>query len=161
MPADSNELLTLSLQIEDLARQVYEVLAGRFGGEAKLLFRRMADEECQHASRLKLLRSMRLNDSRSFLGLAGSPARLAALRDQASAILESVRAPGLSLDEARAAMWELEDGMIAAHAEVLADYDGTDPGIKVLFEFLSSQDRAHRGLLSASTARHEPAHYSG
>jgi rubrerythrin len=136
-------------RLEETCARIYEALAGVFGGrpEARELFTRLAGEERQHASRIRLLATRYRHDSRLLRGADTAASRLQPLLAEAEAVLEQVRAGAWAadLEIVRGELMDLEDRFQAAHAHVIATL--ADPGLKRFFEQMASQDGAHRDLL--------------
>lgn len=142
------EFLEVAQEIEAAAERLYRVLAGRFGGEAKALFLRLAEEESQHAARIRLLSARYRHDK----ALAGSlTADWPLLEVLLAEALEAVgNAEGGAWDgapeAALAGAVELEKRFCQVHAQVLAE--GGHPELKAFFEQLAAQDQGHHALLA-------------
>jgi rubrerythrin len=145
--ATTYQLLQKAEQLELLAGQLYQALAGRHAGPARDLFERLAGEEVQHAARIRLLAARYRQDPRLFSAAVTDGAQLDALLVEAAALIEAVRAGQWDGDPAeslrRAA--DLERRYAVAHAQVLTQE--AVPGLRAFFEQLAAQDRAHLELL--------------
>ena len=108
---------------------------------------RLAAEESQHASRVRLLGARYRQDRRLVASLPIDTPLLDRLLVEAGEALVAVRA-GAWDGDARAAMAsaaELETRFCQAHAQSLAQ--GALPELRAFFEQLASQDKAHAALL--------------
>jgi len=151
--ASTYEIFQRAERIERAAADMYRLMAESFPWSAEdvALFKRLEQEEIQHAARIRLLASQYRNEPRLFhvdgvkLGLM----------EQVEAWAEELRheltngrwkddLPGLKRRVA-----ELEDRCGASHADMLADR--ADPRIARFFHDLAAQDRAHREILLRST----------
>ena len=136
-------------RLEETCARIYEALAGLFSGQpgASALFARLAGEERQHASRIRLLAVRYRHDAGLLRGADTAASRLRPLLAEAEAVLEQVRAGAWAADLAivRGELMDLEDRFQAAHAHVIATL--ADPGLKRFFEQMATQDGAHRDLL--------------
>lgn len=145
--ASTYQLLEKAEALELLAEQLYQALAGRFGGEARALFLRLAGEEAQHAARVRLLAARSRHDRRLVASLAGDSHFLDALLAEAGEALGEVQAGRWDGDSeaalARAAT--LERAFCSAHAQTLSAE--AHPELRGFFEQLAAQDRAHEELL--------------
>jgi rubrerythrin len=145
----TEECFEAAVQVENLMRDVYVRLAGRYDAEAKLkeVFLRLAEEEEQHAHRIRLL-------ARTQLGGAWA----SATADRISRDLSSMSADLLKMVEDLEAEWDggaardvlrrvmvAEDRCASIHAEELASSAEID--VQMLFWSLSKQDVRHKELL--------------
>ena len=148
--ASTYELLEKAERIELTAEQLYQALAGRFAGEARALFQRLAIEEAQHAARIRLLAVRYRHDKRLVASALGDLALLERLHGEAQQVLGEVLEGRWDGDPAAALRGAvaLERRFCVVHAQVLAQ-DG-HPELKGFFEQLSAQDEAHRALLEGA-----------
>ena len=154
--ASAYRLFKSAEQLETLAGDVYRLLALRFANDemACNLFRRLAEEEDQHALRIRLLFAQYRSDPRLFEAPLGdaAPDVEALVRE-----MELVRAGleagkwGLDLDEVQRHLGFLEDRCAEVHAHLLAQ--GARPEVRKFFEELARQDREHQRLLAALASR--------
>lgn len=144
------QLLQKAERLELLAAELYRALAERYGGEARALFLRLAQEEGQHASRIRLLAARYRHDSRLVATMSAETHELDALIADADRALEAVRLGEWDGDQeaalGRAA--ELEARFCKAHAQSLTR--DAHPELVTFFERLAAQDEAHRKLLAGS-----------
>lgn len=140
-------LLEKAEQIEALAERLYRVLAERFDGEANLLFRRLADEEAQHAARIRLLAARYRHDRRLVASMDFDLGLLDRLFVEAEGALATVVGGAWDGDPAaaRRAAVELEQRFCLVHAQVLSS--AGHPELRAFFAQLAVQDRAHQELL--------------
>jgi rubrerythrin len=153
------ELFETAEQIEGICAETYRVLAEQFGGdpETRELFERLASEELQHASRVKLLAARYRHDPR-LLGAAVDSAGLDAMLAEALEALASVRSGSFARtpEEARAKAAEWEARFAHAHAELITRQG--HPALREFFRQLAAQDRGHRELLRTREAGSETPH---
>jgi rubrerythrin len=141
------QLLEKAEKVELLAERLYRALAGRFGGDAKALFLQLAEEEAQHAARVRLLSVRSSQDRKLVASLVADTALLDRLLLEAEEALAAVDAgawdgdPGAALSGAAA----LERRFCQTHAQTLPQ--GAHPELRAFFEQLAAQDRAHAELL--------------
>jgi len=146
--ASTYQLLQKAEKLELLAAELYHALAVRYGGEARDLFLRLAQEEGQHASRIRLLAARYRHDTRLVATMSAETHEIDALLTEASESLEAVRRgewdgdQGGALDRAA----ELEARFCKAHAQSLTR--DAHPELLAFFEQLAAQDEAHRKLLA-------------
>jgi rubrerythrin len=145
--ASTSQLLEKAERLELLAAEVYRALAGRFAGEGRALFLRLADEELQHASRIRLLAARLRHDRRLAAAVAADTAALDTLLAEARRVVDEVVRGGWDgdLEGALRRAGELELRFVAAHAQSLAR--GAHPELRAFFEQLAAQDAAHARLL--------------
>ena len=156
--AGAYSLFKAAERLEQLASELYLALAERFAGDAEAseLFRRLADEEVQHAARIQLLAAEYRNDPRLFSAAAAlrgkGPDADAFGRETAAAVGE-VRGGGwgATLDDVVRRAGELEERCAGVHAQFLAL--GAGASVVGFFEELARQDREHRRLLAALAER--------
>lgn len=136
-------------RLEEACAEIYEALALQFEADAQAreLFRRLALEERQHASRVRLLAARYRHDSKLFDSVKMAANTLDALLVDARGVLERVRAGAWAtdLEAVRSEMVDLEARFQSAHAEVIAAL--ADPALKKFFESMAAQDEGHRRLL--------------
>ena len=136
-------------RLEATCARIYEALAQRFEGDPEVrdLFRRLAGEELQHATRVRLLAARYRHDSSLFVSVDMAGAGMEALLEEALRALEEARsgAFGEDLGAVRRRLADLEDRFQAAHAEVIAAL--ADPALKEFFARMAAQDEGHRRLL--------------
>jgi len=146
--ASTYQLLQQAEKLELLAAELYTALAGRYGGEPRDLFLRLAQEEGQHASRIRLLAARSRHDSRLVATMAAETHEIEALLAEAAGVLDAVRRGEWDQDAgaalARAA--ELETRFCKAHAQCLSR--DAHPELLAFFQQLAAQDEAHRQLLA-------------
>jgi hypothetical protein len=145
--ASITQLLDKAERLELLAAELYQALAGRFGGEGRALLTRLAQEELQHASRVRLLGTRLRHDRRLASAVAADPAVLDAMIAEARAAVHEILAGGWDgdLEAALRRSGELELRFGAAHAQSLAT--DAHPDLRAFFEQLAAQDEAHARLL--------------
>ena len=141
------QLLENAERLELLAQLIYEALSGRFGGEPREIFKRLAAEESQHAARVRLLAARYRQDRRLVASLGVDTPLLDRLLVEAEEALAAVNAGAWDGDPkaALASAAELEDRFCQAHAQSLSQ--GSHPELRAFFEQLASQDKAHAALL--------------
>lgn len=147
--ASAYPLFETAERLEETSAQIYDALADRFQSDAPAsdLFRRLAAEERQHATRVRLLAARYRHDSRLFESVDMAAKGLEEMLAEATRVLERIRAGEWSndLDLVRGEVVDLEDRFQAAHAEVIAAL--ADPALKKFFESMAAQDEGHRRLL--------------
>ena len=146
--ASTYQLLQKAEKLELLAADLYQALAARFAGAARALFQRLAQEEGQHATRIRLLAARYQHDPRLVATMSAETHELDVLLDEATGSLEAVRRGEWDGDQeaalARAA--ELEARFCKAHAQSLTL--DAHPELLAFFRQLAAQDEAHRQLLA-------------
>ena len=149
----TQDCLAAAARIETLFRDVYAGLARQFGHRSDLreLFLRLADEEEQHAQRIRLLARHQREaawdpDVLSGLawGLDGMASELAGLEREFEAATEA------DVPSILRRVIDLEGRTGTFHAEELAR--SGDPEIRSFFSALSRQDERHQELLEHSLA---------
>jgi hypothetical protein len=146
--ASTHQLLEKAERVELIAERLYRALAGRFGGEAKAIFLRLAEEEAQHAARIRLLSARARQDRKLVASLAADTTLLDRLLVEAEEALAAVEAgawdgdPGAALSGAAA----LELRFCQTHAQTLPR--DAHPELRSFFEQLAAQDKAHALLLA-------------
>jgi rubrerythrin len=145
--ASTYQLLDKAERLELLAEQLYLALAGRFGGEARALFQRLAGEESQHAARVRLLAARYRQDRRLVNTVQADVTLLDKRLAEAEEALAAVNAGAWdgNPEAALAAALELERSFCLAHAQALSSE--ALPELRAFFEQLASQDKAHIALL--------------
>lgn len=138
-------------QVERVAGQLYRQLAERFAAEpatARTL-RQLADEEDQHALRVRMLRDRYAKRPSAFESV---PLDLA-LMDELLAEAELLRQLfakepfSISVSEAREFMIQLEQRFASAHAQAMAEAATSE--LRGFFEALTRGDTAHAKLLAS------------
>ena len=146
--ATTYQIFATAERIEEISAEIYGLLVVQLSGEsgARALFQRLAEEELQHAKRVRLLASRYRHDPH-LLG-AASPAALDEVLAEAEAILSAVKQGGFAknLAEARHKLAEVEERSSRAHAELIAS-EG-HPALREFFRRLAAQDRAHQEFLA-------------
>jgi rubrerythrin len=145
--ASTYQLLEKAERLELLAERLYQALAGRFGGEARALFQRLAAEEAQHASRVRLLSARVRQDRKLVATLAADTTMLDRLLLEAAEALAAANAGAWDGDPQAAlrAATALEQRFGLAHAQALSAE--AHPQLRAFFEQLAAQDKAHEALL--------------
>ncbi|HET6439785.1 MAG TPA: ferritin family protein [Anaeromyxobacter sp.] len=155
--ATTFEVFEKAERIEQLAAEGYRLLADRFGGdaEARELFRRLSDEELQHASRVRLLAARYRHDSR-ILGALPVPVALDEMLAEAEEALRAIQAGSFArtAEEALEKAAEMEERFSRAHADLLAR-EG-HPALRAFFRQLAEQDGVHEKLFGIGRAREAP-----
>src|SRR5689334_10443 len=118
------QLFQSAERLEQLAGDLYRLLAERFADDelARELFRKLADEEDQHALRIRLLFAQYRSDPRLFANPPGDPEPgVDALVREMEALLERMRAGawGRELDEVQEQVGLLEERCAEVHAHFL------------------------------------------
>lgn len=152
--ASAYHLFKAAEQLETEAGKLYRLLAERFGHDhaARDLFCRLAEEEDQHALRIRLLFAQYRNDPKLFEGAgalsAAAPDVDELLREMAglAARLEA-GSWGNDLADVQQHLAAVEERCAEVHAHFLAR--GANPEVSRFFEELARQDREHQRLLAA------------
>jgi len=146
--ASTYQLLEKAERVELLAEQLYQALAGRFGGEAKALFLRLAAEEAQHAARIRLLTARYRQDRKLVASLVADTTLIDRLLLEAGEALAAVSAGAWDGDPSAAlhSAAELERRFCQVHAQVLSEE--AHPELRAFFDQLAAQDKAHHDLLA-------------
>jgi rubrerythrin len=131
--------------VENLAGDLYLLLAARSAPDDAAAFRRLEQEEREHANRLQMLGSMYLKDPKAFRGVQLETQTFDAIAAELCAFRDDVEHGTLDMRGAVARLVDFEERFAVAHAEVVAR--NADPGVKTLFAMLASQDREHAKLL--------------
>jgi rubrerythrin len=152
------QLFQAAERLETLASDLYLLLADRFAGDpdARDLFRRLADEEVQHAARVRLLFAQYRNDPRLFESASelrvGTVDAERLVRETSELVRELAAGSwGDDLLEVLDRVRELEERCAGLHAQFLAA--GAHPDVARFFEELATQDREHERLLGAFVRR--------
>ena len=148
------ELFQNAERLEVLSAELYYLLAERFSDDerASSLFRRLGDEEVQHAARVRLLAAQYRNDPRVFEGSAawrGTVPDIEATLQAAADDVEQAAADrwGRDLEVILERLIHGEERCAAFHAYALAR--GAKGDVARFFEELARQDREHNRLLGA------------
>jgi len=152
--ASAFEIFSRAERVERASSELYALVAECFPWPAEdgALLRRLAEEEVQHAARIRLLAARYRSDARAFAvetdalaGLERTEQALGALRSEISAGRWASDLPGL-----KDRLANLEEGSHGSHADLLAR--ASDPAVGAFFRALASQDRAHVAMLRGSPA---------
>jgi rubrerythrin len=147
--ATTYQIFEVAERIELLAAAGYALLAERFASDAaaRALFQKLEQEELQHAARVRLLAARYRHDPRLLDGAPADPRELELMREDAEAVLDSIRAGTFAhtVDEAVVNLVALEERFARAHAELIA-HDG-HPALREFFQQLAVQDDGHREML--------------
>jgi rubrerythrin len=142
------EKLAQAEKLEILAAKMYEAAAQRYANddEARSLFLRLAEEEEEHARRIRMLASIYAGDRKLATDVSFPIGDFEALAADAEAVTRRLNSnQPLELHEFLVLVDALETRMANAHADLLAR--SGDPKLRRLFEFLSHQDKGHATLL--------------
>ncbi|HET7755181.1 MAG TPA: ferritin family protein [Anaeromyxobacteraceae bacterium] len=145
-------LFAASERVELLAAEMYRLLAERFASRepVRALFRKLHEEEIQHASRVRLLAAQYRNDSGLFRDAAlfdGAPdPRELVVEIEAMVRAIEGGAWGTDLGQIRARVVEMEKRCVTLHAQFLVA--GAPEAISSFFRELARQDEAHERLLA-------------
>lgn len=133
---------------EEVAGEIYDILAAFFEDKPALqqLFSKLAEEEREHAERVRDLAKVWHRDKRA-QPPALDVARMCQLVERARAFRDSLREAEVidPYDAIRLAA-SIENDFNAAHAEAMAKE--RNPGMKALFEELAEGDEGHNELLA-------------
>lgn len=146
--SSSYAVLEKAERVERAAARAYRAGAGALGESPHAaLLTRLAEEEDQHAARVRLLAARYRHDARLFQNVDFKLVALDAEIDAWGRVLLEIEAgrwkddpPGLL-----ARLAALEEQSAQSHAHVLAS--AADPAVAEFFQKLAEQDRAHRQLL--------------
>ncbi len=141
---DVGTTIRLAQAVEDMAGDLYLVLAQRDPARAAI-FRRLEQEEREHAKRLQMLASMYLKDPKAFRATQLEIPDIEAIVAETKAFKELVERGTIDVPTAVVRLVALEERFAVTHAEVVAR--NADPGVKTLFQMLAAQDREHAKLL--------------
>ncbi len=148
------ECFEAAVQVENLMRDVYARLAGRYAVEPRLkeVFLRLAEEEEQHAHRIRLLARTHAEGpwaertaERISRDLGGMSTDLLALVADMERDLE-----GHGAREVIQRVMEAEDRCASIHAEELAETAEIE--VRMLFWSLARQDVRHKEMLERALA---------
>ena len=144
---DFTTTIRLAQAVEEMAGDLYRLLAGRSAGDPALaaVFRRLEQEEREHSKRLQMLASMYLKDPKAFRGAQLEIPNIDAITAETRAIHAAVERGDFDVPGIMTRLVDLEERFAVTHAEAVAR--SADPGIKALFQMLASQDREHAALL--------------
>ena len=149
------QCLAAAARLETTAQELYADLSSKFFHEPFLrnLFRRLADEEGQHAMRIRLLGRHQGNApwtpdliDRAVAAMESAESALAELRKECFA--PAARLDGVAVLRR---LGDVETRFNAIHAEDLSK--SLDPAIQKLFTGLAEQDIHHRELIQAAMTR--------
>jgi sulfur transfer complex TusBCD TusB component (DsrH family) len=123
--------------------------------EGRALFRKLEEEELQHASRVRLLAARYRHDPRLVDRVSSSAAELQVVLADSEAVLECIRCRGFArtLSEALVNLAAMEERLARAHAELIAQE--AHPALREFFVQLAEQDSGHRALLEGGPAARE------
>lgn len=142
------DILERAEQVELLTSELYAALARHFCADpsALKLFTRLAEEEKQHAARVRMLASQSRRDTKLLAKITVDPQRIDALVREIGAVVTAIAVGRWRLDlpATREVLTELEERCAQAHTDGL---EGLDPALRSFFEQLASQDKAHEELL--------------
>jgi rubrerythrin len=150
----TEECFEAAVQVEHLMRDVYVGLAERYAGDPakREIFRTLAEEEEQHAHRIRLL--ARTQDGGTWA--KDTAARIARDLDAMSAELLAMVAElsdefeGAPREDLLRRVMEAEFHCSSVHAEVLAQTAEID--VQMLFSALAQQDVRHKTMLEQALA---------
>jgi len=141
-------------QIERVASEIYTRLSEDFADSPSVsaTFRELANEELQHAARIRLVRNQYRSNPGLFARMEHLEEELAAIEAAAERLRDEVTrgAWGKDLAGVRPRLAAMEDSL-HLHAETMARSAG--PSIREFFESLARQDDAHRRLFTGTGAR--------
>ena len=145
------DYFTRAEQIERVAAEIYTRLAQDFAGSPSVsaTFRELANEELQHATRIRLIRNQYRSNPGLFARMERLEEELAAIETAAERLRDEVSrgAWGKDLAGIRPRLAAMEESL-HLHAETMAR--GAGPGIREFFESLARQDDAHRRLFTGT-----------
>ena len=145
-------LFAAAERVELLTAELYRLLADRFAATEPIreLFRKLREEEIQHAARVRLLASQYRNDSGLFRRAAlfdGAPDPTRMLVELEATVRDvAAGAWGDDLLEVRRRLVEMETRCVSLHAQFMVA--GAPREIASLFEELARQDEQHERLLT-------------
>jgi rubrerythrin len=142
------DILDKAEKLELLASEIYAQLARRFGDDAAaaMLFTQLRDEEQQHAARVRMVAAQSRRDSK-LLGKISIDAReMDEVVAEMTTILANLRAGRWEADvkQTKRLLLDLEERCSHAHAQGLL---GLNASLRMFFEQLALQDKAHEELL--------------
>jgi rubrerythrin len=136
-------------QVEHLAADIYALAARTWAGEGPLadLFQRLAEEETQHAARIRLLAARCMHDRNLMGGLGSAQPDVEAALDSAMQILGQLTSAGsgMDLNALKGMLGEMEKRFAAFHAQAMSA--AAHPELQKFFARLAEQDRGHLELL--------------
>ena len=150
----TEECFEAAVQVEHLMRDIYVGLAERYAGDPARteMFRTLAEEEEQHAHRIRLL--ARTQDAGTWA--KDTAARIARNLDAMSAELLAMVAElsddfeGAPREDLLRRVMNAEHHCSSIHAEVLAQTAEID--VQLLFSALAKQDVRHKAMLEKALA---------
>ncbi len=148
--ASSYHVFEAAAQIEEACALMYREAARRFAADpgARDLFRKLEQEEEQHALRVRLLAARYRTDPRSFdAAVLPKLSELELLAESARRELAALSAGAwpAELAEVKIRFAELERLFVGMHSQFLVP--GADPHVAAFFSQLAEQDREHDRLL--------------
>ena len=150
---------TMAERAELLAADVYEALSARVAGdpEGAAVFRRLRDEERQHALRIQMLANEYMRQPQAFKDVPIDGDFLETAIAEGESLLAEVRADRSPLTFERACSIAIarEPTLAVSRSEMMAAE--ADPGIKRFFGTLAQQDRNHEDLLAGRISRSGPS----
>ena len=142
------DILERAEKVELLTSELYAALGRHFCAEpaALQLFTRLAEEEQQHAARVRLLSAQSRRDTKLLGKITVDPACMDAMVREIGAVIRTIEAGDWRLDlpATRRVLMELEERCARAHTDGM---QGLDPSLRSFFEQLATQDKAHEELL--------------
>lgn len=149
MSRDVFRKLDKAEELEQAARRLYLQLAGRLGASPSTAetLRALADEEAQHALRLRMLRDRYARQPSIVEGVTLDLAEMDAILSEVAVLEEFfAREPfAMSVKEAACFMIQLEERFAAAHAHAMIN---TSDELRDFFQSLAKQDVAHARVLA-------------
>lgn len=139
---------------ERIAAELYEHLAGSFPSDPSTaaLFRQLAQEELQHAARIRMLASRHVHDPGRFRDAADLPNVDAALAFAEQELADThAGAWGTDLRAVLVRAGRMEERLEKFHAEVVTRF--AQPELAGFFAKLALQDREHVNLLWSAAAK--------
>ncbi len=150
---------TLAERAEMLAADVYDGLAARVTGDpdGAAVFRRLREEELQHAYRIRMLFNEFLRQPAAFKDVPIDGDFLETAIAEGESLLTEVRASNeaLSFERACSIALALEHTLAVSSSAMMAAE--ADPGIKRFFGSLAQQDKNHEDLLTGRISRSGPS----
>jgi rubrerythrin len=150
----TEECFEAAVQVEHLMRDVYVGLAGRYAGEPtrREMLRHLAEEEDQHAHRIRLLARTQDVDAWAQSTAARIAENLEAMSTELLAIVTEMGDDfeGAPPEGLLRRVMEAEEHCSTIHAEVLAESAEID--VQMLFSALAKQDVRHKEILEKALA---------
>jgi rubrerythrin len=144
------DLLTRAEKIERVSGEIYAGLAETFAEEPSLstTLKQLAQEEIQHAARIRLLRTQYQSTPGLCAQLERAKEELGEIEAFVFGLRDELTSGRLGRDLAlvRPRLIEMEE-RLCLHAERMAR--GADAGIRRFYEALAKQDQVHRRLLES------------